>query len=149
VNLESLYQDIIIDHSRSPRNFGELEGASHRVDGFNPLCGDQVTIFLKMEGDCVAEAHFTGVGCAISIASASLLTEAIQGKSRDEALRLFSDFRKAMLGECAMCEKAGSLIALEGVREYPMRIKCATLPWHALHSALTDEKAVVTTDEHA
>ncbi|MBV6459002.1 MAG: Zinc-dependent sulfurtransferase SufU [Fimbriimonadaceae bacterium] len=149
MNLESLYQDVIIDHSRSPRNFGELEGASHKVEGFNPLCGDQVTLYLKMEGDRVADAHFTGTGCAISIASASLLTEAIRGKSRDDALEIFRDFRRAMMGECAMCENAGSLVALEGVREYPMRIKCATLPWHALHTALTDEKAQVTTEDHA
>jgi len=149
MDLEALYQDVIIDHSRSPRNFGELEGASHRVEGFNPLCGDQVTLYLRMNGDQVADAHFTGTGCAISIASASLLTEAIRGKSRKEALQIFSEFRSAMLGECAMCEKAGSLIALEGVKEYPMRIKCATLPWHALHSALTSEQAKVTTEDDA
>jgi nitrogen fixation NifU-like protein len=146
VNLDELYQDVIIEHSRSPRNFGELVGATHRVEGYNPLCGDQVTLYLKVVDGRVTEAKFTGSGCAISTASASLLTESVVGLTTGDALDLFEEFHRSMMGGDALPADRGSLLALEGVKTYPMRVKCATLPWHALRSALTDKKATVTTE---
>ncbi len=134
-DLTDLYQQVIIDHSRHPQNFGRLGDATRTVEGVNPLCGDQVTLYVKVLDDRIADISFEGVGCAISMASASLMTTALKGKRRDEALALFGPVR-AMLTESPGDEIAlpelGKLAALSGVSAFPMRVKCATLVWHTL-----------------
>lgn len=142
--LEDLYQEIIIDHSRRPRNFGPLEPANARAEGFNPLCGDRVTLFLSVENDVVTEARFQGSGCAISTASASLLTEAVKGKSRADAEALFQRFHRLITGRPEAGDswsEMGKLAVFSGVSEYPSRVKCASLVWHTLHSALNGEQS--------
>ncbi len=140
--LGDLYQDLILDHSRRPRNFGPLEGANRRAEGFNRLCGDRLTLYLQLDGDRVAKARFEGSGCAISTASASLLTEAVQGKTRAEAEALFERFHALVTGQPgADASGLGKLAAFAGVSEYPARVKCASLAWHTLHSALAGEDA--------
>jgi nitrogen fixation NifU-like protein len=145
--VNELYQEILLDHYRHPRNFGPLEGADREIEGHNPLCGDRVRLRLRVEGDRVAEAKFEGSGCAISTASASMMTEKIRGRSVGEALALADEFRALVTGEAPAAsvatdpDRLGELIALEGVREYPMRVKCATLPWHALRSLLGEAAA--------
>ena len=149
-NLDALYQEIILEHNRKPRNFREVEGADRRVEGKNPLCGDQLTLFVKFDGDRVADIGFQtppGVGCAISKASASLMTVAVKGKTRGEAEALFTQFRDLVTGkldlttDAAAAKSLGSLRALGGVSRFPMRVKCASLAWHALHSALGEGSA--------
>lgn len=141
IDLRELYQEVILDHYRKPRNFAPLEGARH-AEGHNPLCGDRVTVYLDVsegEGAVVRSVSFQGAGCAISTASASLMTEAIQGKTVAEAERLFERFQRMLTGEAngdSDSEALGKLAALAGVREYPVRIKCATLAWHTLRAAL-------------
>jgi nitrogen fixation protein NifU and related proteins len=135
-DLRDLYQEVILDHNRRPRNFGPLPGADRRAEGHNPLCGDQVAVYLKLDGDIVREVSFEGSGCAISTASASLMTEAVQGKTVAEALRLFARFHGLLTGTASEDQDLGKLAALGGVREYPMRVKCATLAWHTLKAAL-------------
>ena len=139
--LDDLYGDMILDHNRRPRNFGRLDGATHTALGNNPLCGDRVTVYLKVDGDRVADIAFEGTGCAISTASASMMTEALRGKSLAEARRLFEQFR-GMLTADGEPEELGKLAAFAGVREFPMRVKCATLAWHAMQSALAAPAAV-------
>jgi nitrogen fixation protein NifU and related proteins len=147
-DLRDLYQEVIIDHGRRPRNFGALTQASHRAEGFNPLCGDRLTLYLKMAGDVIADARFEGVGCAISTASASLMTEALKGKSTAEADALFEGFHALVTGVAAPAAASlGKLEVLGGVREFPARVKCATLPWHTLHAALHDATKAVSTEE--
>ena len=140
-DLRDLYQETILDHSRRPKNFGELEGATHRAEGYNPLCGDQVEVALQLDGDRVSDIKFRGKGCAISTASASLMTEALKGKTVDEALALFRKVHDAVTGqptdEVHDDSGLGKLAVLEGVKQYPLRVKCATLAWHALRNALT------------
>ena len=146
--LDELYQEILLDHYRRPRNFGPLAGADREVDGHNPLCGDRVRLRVKLDGERLAEVRFEGVGCAISTASASMMTEAVRGRSVDEALELGERFRahlRADGGE-GPAEELGDLAALGGVRAFPMRVKCATLAWHALRAALAGEAAAVTTE---
>ena len=148
-DLADLYQEVIIDHGRRPRNFGELEGATGTAEGFNPLCGDQLTLYVKLADGRIADIAFQGAGCAISQASASLMTTAFKGKSQDEALDLFERVH-AMLtegpnGEAGQAE-LGKLAVLSGVWEFPMRVKCATLAWHALRSALEADGARVSTE---
>lgn len=136
-DLRDLYQQVILDHYRSPRNFGALEAPCRRADGHNPLCGDRVSVFLDLAGGVVRRVRFEGAGCAISTASASLMTEAVEGRPVDEVEALFRHFQAALLGEGPLDEEAvGKLAVLGGVREYPVRVKCATLPWHTLHAAL-------------
>ena len=142
--LRSLYQEVILDHYKRPRNFGEVDPASGTAEGYNPLCGDQVSVSLRIEGDVVKDVAFKGVGCAISTASASLMTEAVKGKTRDEATQLFEDFRRLMTGDAEPTGELGKLEILSGVRDYPVRIKCAILAWHALHSALSQGETVTT-----
>jgi len=147
-NLDALYQEIILEHNRKPRNFREVEGADRRVEGKNPLCGDQLTLFVKFDGERVADIGFQtppGVGCAISKASASLMTVAVKGKTRAEAEELFRNFRDLVTGKSAG-ESLGSLKALGGVSRFPMRVKCASLAWHALHAALGEGAAQVSTE---
>jgi nitrogen fixation protein NifU and related proteins len=138
-DLRELYQSVILDHSRSPRNFGALADADAEASGNNPLCGDAVTVWVRMEGDRIAQVQFAtpaGTGCAISKASASLMTQAVAGKTRQEASALFDAFHKLVTGETTRTDDLGRLAAFGGVAQYPVRVKCATLAWHALKSAL-------------
>lgn len=145
---EALYQELILEHNRKPRNFREMENADRTVEGRNPLCGDSLTLWVKMDGDAIADVSFKGQGCAISKASASLMTAAVKGKSREEAEHLFERFHKLVKGELPESEQAelGSLRALGGVSRFPLRVKCASLPWHALHSALASGEREVSTE---
>ena len=138
-DLRDLYQEVILDHNRRPRNFGRLAGANRSAEGFNPLCGDQLTLYVKLADGLIADIAFQGAGCAISKASASLMTMALKGKKEEEALALFGHVH-AMLTEGPNAtvhpEELGKLAVLSGVWEFPVRVKCATLAWHALRSAL-------------
>lgn len=150
-DLRDLYQEVILDHSKRPRNFGALAEASHRAQGHNPLCGDKVTVFLAMENGRVADVRFEGSGCAISTASASLMSEAIKGKSEAELRAMFKRFHLAMTKDDdaeAAAEFSGldKLAVFAGVREFPVRVKCATLPWHTLIAALERATAPVKTE---
>lgn len=133
--LDELYQSIILDHNRRPKNFRVMEDATSKADGINPLCGDQLTVWLKMDGDQVADVAFRGQGCAISKASASMMTQVVKGKSRAEAERLFDDVHALVTGHSTGAE-LGPLKALSGVSKFPLRVKCASLAWHAMKSAL-------------
>lgn len=143
--LDGLYQEVILDHNRRPRNHHAIDGA-HHADGYNPLCGDKVTIYVKLDGDRITDVGFTGAGCAISTASASILTETLKGKTRDEALRLFDKFHDVVTGKETGDATLGKLAVFSGVSEFPVRVKCATLAWHTLRSALTDYGRTVTTE---
>ena len=147
-DLRDLYQQIILDHNRNPRNYKELPDATKRVDGYNPLCGDHYTVFVNLDGDVIKEVTFTGNGCAISKSSASVMTTAVKGKRTEEAEKLFDTFHKLVTGEPAGLSEAelGRLAAFSGVSEFPARVKCAMLPWHTMHSALQGEQEVVTTE---
>jgi nitrogen fixation NifU-like protein len=137
MELNDLYRDVILDHTRQPRNFGTLEPADASVEGFNPLCGDHLTLRLRLNQDTISDIRFEGQGCAISTASASLMTEAVKGKSRAEALKLFDRVHQLLTDDAAPpADELGKLAALSGVREYPARVKCASLCWHTLASAL-------------
>ena len=147
--LTNLYQEVILDHAKRPRNFHSIENADHHANGYNPLCGDKVTIFLHLEGDRIADISFQGSGCAISTASASILTETLKGKTRAEAETLFRAFHKLVTGkplESADTPALGKLAVFSGVSEFPVRVKCASLAWHTLHSALEDSPAVASTE---
>lgn len=146
--LRELYQEIILDHYRKPRNFGPLEGANHQAAGHNPLCGDQCKVSLKVEPDGgIEEIHFEGAGCAISTASASLMTEAVRGRSVAEARKLFQRFHDLLTHKGEPDGELGELEALAGVRDLPVRIKCATLPWHTLKAALEGHGGDVSTEK--
>ena len=145
-DLDDLYQEVILDHSKRPRNFGPMEAASAKAEGFNPLCGDRLTLELKLSGDKVEDARFVGSGCAISMASASLMTEALKGKTREQAEELFENFHELLTQEGAEAEDLGKLAVFSGVREYPMRVKCATLAWHTLRAALEHPGEKVSTE---
>jgi nitrogen fixation NifU-like protein len=144
--VDDLYQETILDHSKRPRNFHTMEDADRRADGYNPLCGDKLKLFLKMDGDVVREASFTGAGCAISTASASLMTESLKGKTREQALSLLDEFHQLLTEETQAAKDLGKLKVFCGVREYPARVKCATLAWHTLKSALENRGETVTTE---
>jgi nitrogen fixation NifU-like protein len=151
MELNELYRDVILDHNRRPRNFGGLEPADASVEGFNPMCGDRLTLRLKLDDDKISDIRFEGQGCAISTASASLMTEAVKGRTRADALRLFDRVHQLLTDDAAPpAEELGKLAALSGVREYPARVKCASLCWHTLSAALrsTDAQALpaVTTE---
>lgn len=140
--LGDLYRELILDHSKRPRNFGPLPEANRRAEGFNRLCGDRVTVMVDMQGDTVRQVRFEGSGCAISTASASLLTEAVKGKSRPEVEALFQRFHALVTGQHgngAPGPELGKLEVFSGVSEYPARVKCASLAWHTLHRALFPE----------
>ena len=147
-DLRDLYQETILDHYKRPRNFACPPGANHKADGFNPLCGDKVSVFVNLENDRVKEIGFTGSGCAISTASASLMTEALQGKSKAEAEALFQSFHKMIMAapDSTHHTELGKLAVFEGVREFPVRVKCASLAWHTLKSALHADPQPVTTE---
>src|SRR6202140_5921519 len=139
MELIDLYRDVILDHNRKPRNFGALEPADASVEGFNPMCGDRLTLRLRLADDKISDIRFEGQGCAISTASASLMTEAVKGKTRAEALQLFDRVHQLLTDDAASCaEDLGKLAALSGVREFPVRVKCASLCWHTLNAALHD-----------
>ncbi|HUI41407.1 MAG TPA: SUF system NifU family Fe-S cluster assembly protein [Terriglobia bacterium] len=146
-DLKGLYQEVIIDHSKRPRNFRELEGATAHADGYNPLCGDRVTIYLRLAGDRIDGVSFKGSGCAISTASASILTETLKGKTRAEADGLFERFHDLVTGKNTHPEATlGKLAVFSGVSEFPARVKCATLAWHTMKSALEDNGQPVSTE---
>jgi nitrogen fixation NifU-like protein len=143
--LSELYQQVILDHNKKPRNFRKIETPTHTAEGYNPLCGDQLTIYLDLENDQVADVSFEGSGCAISKASASMMTQAVKGKSKQEAEELFKGFHTMVTGdEDVSDDELGNLKIFEGVREFPVRVKCATLPWHTLHAALNQQETVST-----
>jgi nitrogen fixation NifU-like protein len=145
--LSELYQQVILDHNKKPRNFRKLETANHSAEGFNPLCGDQLTVYLDLEGDAVADISFEGSGCAISKAAASMMTQAVKGKSKEQAEELFKEFHSMVTGELDEDEEEnglGNLRIFAGVRDFPVRVKCATLPWHTMHAALNNEELVST-----
>jgi nitrogen fixation protein NifU and related proteins len=148
MDLKDLYRDVIVDHNRHPRNFGKLEPCDAHAEGHNPLCGDRLTVYVSLNGDTVAQAQFEGSGCAISVASASLLTEAVKGRSRQEIKALFDDVHALLTQHDAQVDpsKLGKLAALSGVREFPARVKCASLCWHTLNAALERSSAAVTTE---
>ena len=143
-DLEELYQSIILDHNRRPQNFRTMEDSTAHAEGLNPMCGDQLSVWLKMDGERVADVSFKGQGCAISKASASLMTAAIKGKTRAEAEALFRKFHALITGK-GDGKDMGSLKAFSGVSRFPLRVKCASLGWHAMHSALHGGEEVVTT----
>ncbi|MBV9507464.1 MAG: SUF system NifU family Fe-S cluster assembly protein [Acidobacteriia bacterium] len=144
--IDDLYQETILDHSKRPRNHRAMADATRKAEGYNPLCGDKLRLYLKLNGDVVEEASFEGSGCAISTASASLMTESLKGKTRDEALKLLDKFHDLLTTDTPAGRDLGKLVVFCGVREYPARVKCATLAWHTLKSALSGGDATVTTE---
>ena len=145
--LSELYQQVILDHNKKPRNFRKLETANHSAEGYNPLCGDQLTVYLNLEDDQVKEVAFEGSGCAISKAAASMMTQAVKGKSKEQAEHLFQEFHSMVTGELneeTEENSLGNLKIFAGVREFPVRVKCATLAWHTLLAALNNEALVST-----
>ncbi len=142
-----LYQEVIVDHNRNPRNFARLNDADTTLEGFNPLCGDKLTLYLKINNDQISDITFDGSGCAISVASASLMTDAMKGKTLNEAETLFNQFHHLITtDESYDAADLGKLIALAGVKDYPARVKCASLCWHTLHAALQGEQSPVKTE---
>ena len=149
--LRELYQEVILDHSKKPRNFGPLPDATRQADGYNPLCGDRATVFVRLDGDVVADVKFQGAGCSISTASASMMTEAVKGKSRTEAEALFERFHGLVTRDAAAAQQEidpalGKLAVFSGVWEFPVRVKCASLPWHTLKAALDGDDRPVSTE---
>ena len=145
--LSELYQQVILDHNKKPRNFRKLETANHSAEGFNPLCGDQLTVYLDLEDDAVKEITFEGSGCAISKAAASMMTQALKGKSKQEAEQLFGEFHGMVTGALdaeTTANGLGNLKIFSGVREFPVRVKCASLPWHTMHAALNNQETIST-----
>ena len=147
-DLRELYQQVILDHNKNPRNFRELSNPTSRVEGYNPLCGDHYTVFLQLDGDTIKDVSFTGNGCAISKASASVMSSTVKGKTREDANRTFEAFHKLVTGDTSGLDAAemGRLAAFSGVSEFPARVKCATLAWHTLRTALEGQKDTVTTE---
>ncbi len=144
--LRDLYQEVILDHSKSPRNFAQLSDANRQADGYNPLCGDKVTVYLKVEDGVVEDVSFKGAGCAISTASASLMTQAVKGKGLAETEELFKSFHGLVTGKAEEGAELGELMAFQGVSEFPVRVKCATLAWHTLQAALEKEAGIISTE---
>lgn len=148
--LSELYQQVILDHNKKPRNFRKLETANHSAEGFNPLCGDHLTVYLNLEEGAVKEISFEGSGCAISKAAASMMTQAVKGKSKQQAETLFKEFHGMVAGDSVVSEEEdasdglGNLRVFSGVREFPVRVKCATLPWHTMHAALNNQPLIST-----
>jgi nitrogen fixation NifU-like protein len=149
-DLRELYQEVILDHHKKPRNFRAMAEATRQVEGYNPLCGDKVTVYVRLEGDVVKDVSFQGSGCAISTASASMMTESLKGKTLPEAEVLFQNFHHLVTGSPARSESdapaLGKLAVFSGVREFPLRVKCATLAWHTFHAALEGKDEPVSTE---
>ncbi len=153
-DLRELYQEVILDHSRRPRNFRDMPGASHRAVGHNPLCGDRATVYVKVDGEVVADVSFEGSGCSISTASASMMTEALKGKTLAEAEALFERFHRLITSDPSRAGQnadpgLGKLGVFSGVCEFPVRVKCASLPWHTLKAALEGQGVPVSTEAEA
>ena len=147
MELTDLYRDVIVDHNRRPRNFGKLAGATHMAEGNNPLCGDKLHVFLELKDDMVRDIRFEGSGCAISTASASMMSEAVKGRNRAEVAALFARVHGMLTRHDAAADPGlGKLASLAGVREFPMRVKCASLCWHTLNAALAGSAAPVSTE---
>ena len=147
MDLKDLYRDVILDHNRQPRNFGRLDPADARAEGHNPLCGDRLTLFVRLSGDRVEDVRFEGKGCAISTASASLMTEAVKGKDKADIGELFNRVHALLTRQDAQADAGlGKLAALGGVREFPARVKCASLCWHTLNAALAESGSTVSTE---
>jgi nitrogen fixation NifU-like protein len=147
--LRELYQEMILDHHKHPRNFHKLEGANHHAEGYNPLCGDRVTVYVLLDGDVIKDISFEGSGCAICTASTSVMTETLKGKTLAEAESCFGKFHDLVTSDPSATqdlEAMGKLAVFAGVREYPIRIKCATLPWHTFQAALEDKSETVSTE---
>ena len=147
--LRELYQQVILDHNRNPKNFRAMQDATGSVEGYNPLCGDHYTVFVRMDGDIIADVSFTGAGCAISKASASVMSSVLKGKTRGEAEAIFTEFHSLVTGEKgveAEIGRLGKLAAFAGVSEFPARVKCASLPWHTLHAVLEGKSPSITTE---
>jgi nitrogen fixation NifU-like protein len=144
--LRDLYQEVILEHSRHPRNYRALQAASHKAEGFNPLCGDRFTIYADVKDGAIQDLSFEGSGCAISKASASMMTQSLKGKSTAEAEELFTRFHALVTGQGAAGDSLGKLAVFAGVSEFPLRVKCATLAWHALRAALRGEQEAVSTE---
>ena len=147
-DLRDLYQEVILDHNRHPHNFGELDGADRHADGHNPLCGDRLAIYVNLDGETISDVSFLGSGCAISKASASLMTDAVKGRTLADARRLFEEFLALVTDERAVLDDArlGKLAVFAGVRDYPTRVKCASLAWHTLRAAVDDRHELVSTE---
>jgi nitrogen fixation NifU-like protein len=147
MDLKELYRDVILDHNRQPRNFGRIDGTDAQADGHNPLCGDRLTVFVRLNGEQVEDIRFEGKGCAISTASASLMTEAVKGKDRAAIQSLYDKVHELLTQQDAPADASlGKLAALSGVREFPARVKCASLCWHSLNAALAHGAATVSTE---
>jgi nitrogen fixation NifU-like protein len=144
--LQELYQQVILDHSRSPRNFLKLDGANRIAEGHNPLCGDRVTVYLRLENDVIRDVSFQGEGCAISKASASMMTDLLKGKTRAEAQKIFEKFRDMVTTGTPNLDELGKLGVFAGVNKFPARVKCAILPWHAISATLEGKENVVSTE---
>ena len=144
--VDDLYQETILDHSKHPRNCHAMEDANRKAEGYNPLCGDKLKLYLKVEDGIVKDVSFEGSGCAISTASASLMTESLKGKTREEAIKLLDKFHDLLTTESAVTKDLGKLVVFCGVRDYPARVKCATLAWHTLESALNNADEPATTE---
>ena len=147
-DLTDLYREVILDHNRQPRNFGEIEDADRVIEGVNPLCGDRMTLYVKLDDGRIDDIRFKGTGCATSVASSSLMTERTKGTTVDESMALFDQVHRMLTEQAdeAQAAELGKLAALSGVREYPSRIKCASLAWHALRTALTGDDEAVSTE---
>jgi nitrogen fixation NifU-like protein len=148
-DLRELYQEVILDHNRRPRNFRTMEGANRHAEGYNPLCGDRLSLYLKVEDGIIEDASFQGSGCAISKASASMMTDSVKGKTLSEAQDMFQQFHQMVTGNddpLVQPERLGKLAVFEGVRHYPARVKCATLAWHTLRSAVEAKDEIVSTE---
>jgi len=148
-DLRELYQEIILEHNKTPRNYRELATANHRAEGYNPFCGDHFTVYLDLEGDSIRDISFQGSGCAISQASASLMTQSVKGKTTVEAERVFDQFHKLVTGQSPANgnqAELGKLAVFAGVSEFPVRVKCATLAWHTLHAAMQGKQETVSTE---
>jgi nitrogen fixation NifU-like protein len=144
--VDDLYQEIILDHSKHPRNCHPMEDANRKAEGYNPLCGDKLKLYVKLEDGVVKDVSFVGSGCAISTASASLMTESLKGKTREEAVKLLDKFHELLTTESPVTKDLGKLVVFCGVRDYPARVKCATLAWHTLKSALNNTDETATTE---
>jgi nitrogen fixation NifU-like protein len=147
-DLRDLYQEVILEHSKAPRNYRMLANADHQAEGYNPLCGDRFTVYLQMEGDSIRDISFQGSGCAISKSSASMMTQLVKGKTKEEAGRIFERFHQLVTGHCSHNgdQDMGKLAVFSGVSEFPTRVKCATLAWHTLQAALEGKQEAVSTE---
>ena len=145
-DLDDLYQEVILDHSKRPRNFSHLSEANRKAEGYNPLCGDKVTVYVKLKDRTVEDISFVGAGCAISTASASLMTEALKGKNLEKIEVLFENFHDLVTGKSSETSRLGKLAVFHGVSAFPVRVKCATLVWHTLQAALAEKEETVSTE---